>query len=150
MYRSGLVDTLVNHTNTNGVWPNSLARRRPWLHTSSVKNKQTLSAVFLIVNLFHEGSIENSIAKIMERKILGKLEIAYGFSWPERMRLEEMVSAINSRPLDKSKYLYELRGFVSYLYHLKRDSAHPHLVQHFVPKTKILKFFDLKKVPGTR
>ena len=95
----------------------------------------SLSAVFLIVNLFHEGhgiitkdrktslesenEFENSITKIMEREILGKLEIAYGFSWPERMRLEEMISAINSRPLNKSKYLYELKDFVSYLYHLK-------------------------------
>ena len=33
MYRSGLVDTLVTHANTNGVWPNSLVRRPPW-HTS--------------------------------------------------------------------------------------------------------------------
>ena len=24
-----------------GVWPNSLDRRPPWLHASSVKNKQT-------------------------------------------------------------------------------------------------------------
>ena len=79
------------------------------------------SAVFLIVNLFHEGhgiitkdrktslksenEIENLITKKMEKEILGKLQIAYGFSWPERMRLEEMISAINSRPLDKSKYI---------------------------------------------
>ena len=28
-----------------------------------------------------------------------------GFSWPERMGLEEMISAISSRPLDKSKYV---------------------------------------------
>ena len=44
-----------------------------------------------------------------------------GFSWPERMGLEEMISAISSRPLDKSKYLFELKetkGFVSYLYHI--------------------------------
>jgi hypothetical protein len=39
MYRSGLVDTLATHANTNGVWPNSLVRRPPWLHASSVKNK---------------------------------------------------------------------------------------------------------------
>ena len=39
MYRSGLVYTLVNYTNTNGVWPNSLARRSPWLQASLVKNK---------------------------------------------------------------------------------------------------------------
>jgi hypothetical protein len=30
MYRSGLVDTLFTHANTNGVWPNSLVRRLPW------------------------------------------------------------------------------------------------------------------------
>ena len=44
-----------------------------------------------------------------------------GFSWPERMGLEEMISAISSRPLDKSKYLFELKetkGFVSYVYHI--------------------------------
>ena len=45
----------------------------------------------------------------MEREILEKLEIAYGFSWPERMRLEEMISAISNKPLDKSKFLYELK-----------------------------------------
>jgi hypothetical protein len=39
MYRSGLVDTLVTHANTNGVWPNSLVRRPPWLYAFSVKNK---------------------------------------------------------------------------------------------------------------
>ena len=53
----------------------------------------------------------------MEREILEKLEIAYGFSWPERMGLEEMISAISNKPLDKSKYLYELKqtkGFVPY------------------------------------
>ena len=39
MYGSELVDTLVNHTSTNGVWSNSLARRPPWLYASSVKKK---------------------------------------------------------------------------------------------------------------
>ena len=116
----------------------------------------SLSAVFLIISHFHGGhgitakdrktiksekEIEVSIMEKMEKEILGKLQIAYGFSWPEKMRLEEMISAINSRPLDKSKYLYKLRGLVSYLYHLKRNSAHPHLVQHFMSKTKILEFF---------
>ena len=117
----------------------------------------SLSSVFLILNLFHEGhgittedrktslksenSIENSITKKMEKEILGKLQIAYGFSWPERMKLEEIISAINSRPLDKSKYLYELRGFVSYLYHLKRNSAHPHLVHYILSKNKVSKVF---------
>ena len=117
----------------------------------------SLSAVFLVISHVHEGhgtttrdrqtsiksekEIEVSIMEKMEKEILGKLQIAYGFSWPEKMRLEEMISAINSRPLDKSKYLYKLRGLVSYLYHLKRNSAHPHLVQHFMSKTKILEFF---------
>ena len=41
MYRSGLVDTLVTHTNTNGVLPN-LFRRPPWLYASSVKNETKL------------------------------------------------------------------------------------------------------------
>ena len=31
MYRSGLVDTLVTHTNTNGVWPNSRGFMPPQL-----------------------------------------------------------------------------------------------------------------------
>ena len=35
-----------------------------------------------------KGEFENSITKIMEREILEKLEIAYGFSWPERMRFQ--------------------------------------------------------------
>ena len=39
MYRSGLVDTLVTHTNIRRGLPNSLVRRPPWLHASSVKNK---------------------------------------------------------------------------------------------------------------
>ena len=38
MYRLGLVDTLVTHANTNGVWPNFLVWS-PWLYASSVKNK---------------------------------------------------------------------------------------------------------------
>jgi hypothetical protein len=55
MYRSGLVDTLVTHANTNGVWPNSLVRRPPWLHASSVKNKQnknfeTYFALFIFLD----------------------------------------------------------------------------------------------------
>jgi hypothetical protein len=33
---------LATHANTNGVWPNSLVRRPPWLLASSVKNKQKL------------------------------------------------------------------------------------------------------------
>ena len=40
MYRSGLVDTLVIHANTNGVWPNFLVWSPPWLYASSVKNKK--------------------------------------------------------------------------------------------------------------
>jgi hypothetical protein len=39
MYRSGLVNTLVIHANTNGVWPNFLVWSPPWLYASSVKNK---------------------------------------------------------------------------------------------------------------
>ena len=39
MYRSGLVDTLVTHANTNGVWPNFLVWSPLWLYASSVKNK---------------------------------------------------------------------------------------------------------------
>jgi hypothetical protein len=39
MYISGLVDTLVIHANTNGVWPNFLFWSPPWLYASSVKNK---------------------------------------------------------------------------------------------------------------
>ena len=39
MYRSGLVDTLVTHANTNRVWPNFLDWSPPWLYASSVKNK---------------------------------------------------------------------------------------------------------------
>ena len=31
MYRLGLVDTLVTHANTNGVWPNFLVWSPPWL-----------------------------------------------------------------------------------------------------------------------
>ena len=41
MYRSGMVDTLVIHANTNWVWPNFLVRSPPWLYASSVKNKTT-------------------------------------------------------------------------------------------------------------
>jgi hypothetical protein len=56
MYRSGLVNTSVNHTNTNGVWLNSLAWRPPWLHASSVKNKQTnlpsINKLIIILNIF--------------------------------------------------------------------------------------------------
>ena len=94
----------------------------------------SLSAVFLTVTHFHESygintkdgrtsiksenEIEVSIKEKMQKEILGKLEIAYGFSWPERMRLEEMISSINSRPLDKSKYLYELKKKLKALYHI--------------------------------
>ena len=39
MYRSGLVDTLFTHANTNGVWPNFLVWSLSWLYASSVKNK---------------------------------------------------------------------------------------------------------------
>ena len=41
---------LVIHTNTNGVWPNSLAQRPPWLHASSVKNKTDFVALLEYVN----------------------------------------------------------------------------------------------------
>ena len=85
----------------------------------------SFSVIFLIISLFHEGygtstenEIEDSITEKMEKDILGKLEIAYGFSWPERMRLEEMISSINSRPLDRSKYLYELKKKLKALYHI--------------------------------
>jgi hypothetical protein len=39
MYRLGLVDTLVTHTNTNGVWPIFLVWSPPWLYAASVKNR---------------------------------------------------------------------------------------------------------------
>ena len=72
----------------------------------------SFSVIFLTVSHFHEGygtstenEIEDSITEKMEKEILGKLEIAYGFSWYERMGLEEMISAISNKPLDKSKYL---------------------------------------------
>ena len=63
-----------------------------------------------------------------------------GFSWPERMGLEEMISAIRRWPLDKSKYLSELKGtkgFVSYLYHILieyRNNAHPILKKDYLKK----------------
>ena len=38
MFRLGLVDTLVTHSNKEGFWPNSLVQRPPWLYASSVKN----------------------------------------------------------------------------------------------------------------
>ena len=92
----------------------------------------SFSVIFLIISHFHEGygtstenEIEDSITEKMEKDILGKLEIAYGFSWPARMGLEEMISAISKKPLDKSKCLYELKqtkaGFVSYFYHLRTE-----------------------------
>ena len=37
-----------------GVWPNSLARRPPWLHASSVKNKKTIWMLPKMI-VFHLG-----------------------------------------------------------------------------------------------
>ena len=83
----------------------------------------SLSAVFLVVSLFHEGygistegtktslkyenQIVGSIIEKMEKEILGKLKIAKaydGSSWSKRMGLEEMISALSEWPLDKSKH----------------------------------------------
>ena len=83
----------------------------------------SLSAVFLVTSIFHEGhgisiegtktslkyenEIEISIFEKMEKEIIGKLKIAKaydGFSWPKRMGLEEIISAINNWPLKKSKH----------------------------------------------
>jgi hypothetical protein len=72
MYRSGLVDTLVTHANTNGVWPNSLVRRPPWLHASSVKNKQT---IIMPTSFFFAVSFDSSlhqVAKITVKTCPGK------------------------------------------------------------------------------
>ena len=87
----------------------------------------SLYAVFLVASLFHEGygisnegtktslnyenGIKVSIFEKMEKEILGKLKIAKaydGFSWPKRMGLEEMISAINDWPLEKSKHALKL------------------------------------------
>ena len=42
MYRSGLVDTLFTHANTNALWPNFLVWSPLWIYASSVKNKTNL------------------------------------------------------------------------------------------------------------
>ena len=56
---------LVNHTNTNGVWSNSLAQRLPWLHASSVKNKtknrKGLIPVYISTSTMHIRQGDSSI-----------------------------------------------------------------------------------------
>jgi hypothetical protein len=52
MYRSGLVDTLVTHANSNGVSPNFLVWSPPWLFASSIKNKQNTNYIDKILAFF--------------------------------------------------------------------------------------------------